>query len=168
MLLNPKLKDIVDGLRDARLTIAFAESCTGGRLAADLTTVPGSSDVMVGSAVCYQVRAKQKVLGLTHVTEENVVSEETAKKMARSCRNLFGAHVGVGTTGVLDGDDPHAFFAISKPAPAGTLVSPVTWVCKASYVNFKTSSERDINREILVRAVTNALLGFVVEEAPQR
>ena len=50
--------DIIGVIRARNFTIAFAESCTGGRLSADLTTVPGSSDVVTDSAVCYQTRTK--------------------------------------------------------------------------------------------------------------
>lgn len=145
---------IVNGLRARNLTIAFAESCTGGRLSADLTTVPGSSDVVMGSAVCYQLAAKHKILGLTDVTEETVVSMRTAKGMASAAQTLYGADIGVGTTGYLDGDDRHAFWAMRGPALNDPLKIPHIdgW-----RIDFPRDSSRETNREILIRAVMEGL-----------
>lgn len=151
---------IIHGLRDGGLTIAFAESCTGGRLAADLTTVPGSSDVVVGSAVCYQLRAKREILGLGYVTEDNVVSERTATDMALRAREMFGADVGVATTGWLDGQR-RAFWAAAGPLknPDGTPH------VHAHLLEFPAESPRDNNREIVIRAVMESLTIFAKEPA---
>lgn len=145
---------IVNGLRERDLRIAFAESCTGGRLCADLTTMPGSSHVIVGSAVCYQLAAKHRILGLTDVTEETVVSMRTAKGMASVAQSLFGADIGVGTTGYLDGEVPHAFWAMRGPHLNDPLKSPHI---DAWRVDFPPGASRELNREILVRAVMEGL-----------
>lgn len=145
--LRTDLGYIVDRFRELGLNVAFAESCTGGRLAADLTTVPGSSDIVAGSAVCYQLEAKHRVLGLDEVTEDDVVSEETARKMAFACRRLFDVEIGVGTTGLLDGNAPHAFFAV-----AGWTPHP-----RVRRVDFVEGASRDENRETLVAEVFQAL-----------
>jgi PncC family amidohydrolase len=118
-MITPDVPRILDWLRRENLTMALAESCTGGLLAAELTSAPGSSDVIVGSAVCYQIKAKHKVLGIDSITSENVVSRETAEKMADAARILFGASIGIGTTGYLDaGHSPlgaHAYWALHWP-----------------------------------------------------
>lgn len=137
---------VVNALRARDWFIAFAESCTGGQLAADLTTVPGSSTVVTGSAVCYQLRAKHALLNLTDVTERTVVSEPTARRMAEAARQLFGAHVGVGTTGYLD-CERRAFWAIAIPI-GGDKVT----VLSGGKV-FDESSSRDENRRALCRDV---------------
>ena len=155
MLLHPDVAAIVNGLHSANLTIAFAESCTGGRLSADLTTVPGSSDVVVGSAVCYQLRAKHDVLGLEGVDASNVVSRNTAEEMARAAQRVFKADIGVGTTGLLDGDGPHAYWAVVAP-PFSSGFSYLGW----GRIEFPEATPRDLNREILVRAVMEALSVF--------
>lgn len=151
MKVHNDIPAILHGLRERGLTIAFAESCTGGRLAADFTTVSGSSEVVKGSAVCYMTAAKRKVLGLKDVNESNVVSEETAQKMAVAALELFDADIGVGTTGYLDGDDPHAWFAVIAQGVARS-----TW----SRVDFPKNSPREVNREIVIRAVMSWLTLF--------
>lgn len=137
---------ILQWLRDEKHTIALAESCTGGLLAAELTSIPGSSDVVVGSVVAYQIKAKHKVLGIDSVTSENVVSSETAKKMADAARVLFGATIGVGTTGYLDAghspNGPHAYWAASLP-----------WGTHWQRVSFHSDMPRHMNRELVLLSV---------------
>ena len=160
MLLHHAIPTIVHGLRDMGLRVAFAESCTGGRLAADLTTVPGSSDVVAGSAVCYQLSAKRRVLGLDSVTEQNVVSLQTAKAMALAARRLFAVDIGVATTGWLDGDCPEAYWAMAGPIVSEDGIVHVHW----GRVEFPKDNPRDFNREIIVRAVMDSLEIFAVKD----
>jgi nicotinamide-nucleotide amidase len=84
------------------LTLATAESCTGGMVAARLTAVPGSSDVFLGSVVAYANEVKESALGVpTEVLHEHgAVSAEAAAAMAQGVRDRLGAHVGVAVTGV--------------------------------------------------------------------
>lgn len=93
-------------LRAAGLTIACAESCTGGLLTSMLTDVSGSSSYVMGSVVSYSNDVKARVL---HVSEETLavygaVSEETAREMAQSVRKLIHADIGVGITGIAGPD----------------------------------------------------------------
>ena len=91
-----------DLLRSRTLTIAVAESCTGGLLASRLTDVPGSSDYVDRAAVCYSNRSKTEWLGVPSavVAEHGAVSEAVAEAMAARIRALAGANVGVGVTGI--------------------------------------------------------------------
>ena len=84
------------------LTLATAESCTGGLVAARLTTVPGSSDVFVGGVVAYANEVKLAELGVpAEVLERHgAVSAETAEAMAEGMRRRLGADVAVSVTGV--------------------------------------------------------------------
>lgn len=84
------------------LTIAAAESCTGGYVAKRITNVSGSSSVLDGSIVTYANRIKEKFVGVAHETLEahGAVSPETAIEMARGVRKLFDADIGVSTTGI--------------------------------------------------------------------
>ncbi|MGC4175808.1 CinA family protein [Demequina sp.] len=84
------------------LTIACAESVTGGDVVSALIAVPGASDAVAGSAVTYTIAAKQRVLGVPAELMERygVVSEEVALEMARRALALFAADVAVATTGV--------------------------------------------------------------------
>lgn len=89
-------------LVDKGLTIAIAESCTGGYLSSDLTDVPESSRYMLGGIVAYSNEAKSNHLGVDPVIIEKsgAVSMETAMAMARGVKERFGADIGVSTTGI--------------------------------------------------------------------
>jgi nicotinamide-nucleotide amidase len=91
-----------DLLRAGRLTIAVAESCTGGLLASRLTDVPGSSDYVDRGIVCYSNRAKIELLGLPEslIDAHGAVSEPVASAMAEGVRARSGVRVGIGVTGV--------------------------------------------------------------------
>lgn len=82
--------------------IALAESFTGGRLAAQLTSVPGSSLAFVGAVVAYanSVKAEQLGVKLETLEREGAVSEATAQEMARGARLRLGADLALATTGI--------------------------------------------------------------------
>jgi nicotinamide-nucleotide amidase len=96
--------------------VAAAESLTGGGLAMRLSRAPGSSAFFCGSAVCYTVRAKRSVLGVSEETlaGPGVVSEECAREMAVGARKLFEADLAISLTGVA-GPEPH------DDKPVGTV-----------------------------------------------
>jgi nicotinamide-nucleotide amidase len=93
---------VVDLLRDRRLTLATAESCTGGLVATRVTDVPGSSDVFLGSIVAYADDVKRERLGVPEevLAAHGAVSGETAAAMATGAREALGADVSVAVTGV--------------------------------------------------------------------
>ncbi len=95
-------------LRSARQTLACAESITGGGVGARLTSVAGSSEYFVGSAVVYTAEAKRRVLGVSPETiaGPGVVSEECALEMAAGARRVFGTDIGLALTGAA-GPEPH-------------------------------------------------------------
>jgi nicotinamide-nucleotide amidase len=88
------------------LTIATAESCTGGRIAAALTAVPGSSKSFIGGIVAYDNAVKIEQLGVDPklIEAHGAVSEETVLAMARGARERFGASLGFATTGIAGPD----------------------------------------------------------------
>lgn len=89
-------------LRSRQLTIAVAESCTGGLVGDCLTDVPGSSDYFLGGVLSYSNDAKQRLLGVSDATlaEFGAVSAECARAMAQGVRRLLQADVGVSVTGI--------------------------------------------------------------------
>lgn len=80
------------------LTMATAESCTGGTIASMVTAVAGSSTYFKGGIVSYAVSVKEQVLGV--VLRDGIVSEDTARQMAQGAARVCGADCGVATTGV--------------------------------------------------------------------
>ena len=88
------------------LTIACAESCTGGLLTSTLTDIPGSSYYVMGSVVSYSNDVKSRVLGVSEETlsQYGAVSEETAREMAEGVRQLMQTDIGVGITGIAGPD----------------------------------------------------------------
>jgi nicotinamide-nucleotide amidase len=93
---------VLDLCRQRQLTLATAESCTGGMVAARLTDVPGSSDAFRGSIVAYANDVKQHELGVPEelVATYGAVSAEVAAAMAHGVRARLGADVGIAVTGV--------------------------------------------------------------------
>ena len=97
------IEEIVLALcRDRGFTLATAESCTGGLLAARLTAVPGYSDVTLGGVVAYGNEVKESTLGVPAalLEEHGAVSAEVAAALARGARERLGADVAVAVTGV--------------------------------------------------------------------
>ena len=97
------IEEIVLSLcRERGLTLATAESCTGGLVAARLTSVPGSSDVFLGGVVSYANEVKSSALGVPAEVLESfgAVSAETAAAMASGARERLGADLAVSVTGI--------------------------------------------------------------------
>ncbi|TKS55921.1 competence/damage-inducible protein A [Mesohalobacter halotolerans] len=94
-------ENIAKSLTDKHLTLATAESCTGGRLAAKFTEIPGASAYFKGSIVSYATSAKHDVLNISKdfIQAHSVVSAEITKEMALSVQNLFKSDIAVATTG---------------------------------------------------------------------
>ena len=90
-----------DGERPTR-TIAVAESCTGGLLAARLTNPPGASEYVLGGIVAYANEAKIAQVGVPSeaIEAHGAVSQDVAKALAHGARTQLGADVGVGLTGI--------------------------------------------------------------------
>ena len=116
---------LVVTLKARGLTLAAAESCTGGLAAKRLTDVPGASAVFLGGVVSYTNGVKERVLHVPHETLEaySAVSEQTARAMAEGVRALAGADLGLSVTGVAgpDRDDRgHAVGTVYLALSAGT------------------------------------------------
>ncbi len=117
-------KVVFNLLKENRLVLATAESCTGGLLAGKITDIPGSSEVFERGYVTYSNRAKAEDLGVSWDTlnKYGAVSRETAVEMVTGLKNKTGASAGVAITG------------IAGPG-GGTEEKPVGLVYVAAYVN---------------------------------
>lgn len=93
---------VAELLIERKLTIATAESCTGGLIASKLIEYPGISEVLLEGCVTYSNDAKMRRLGVKAETLEQfgAVSEETAREMAEGIARTSGAEIGIATTGI--------------------------------------------------------------------
>jgi len=89
-------------LQKRGLTLAVAESCTGGLIGHRLTDVPGASDYFLGGVVSYSNDAKANLLRVPAavLAQKGAVSPETARDMARGVKTLFNAAIGLAVTGI--------------------------------------------------------------------
>ena len=128
------LEEVVSRLLlERELTLAAAESCTGGLLAKRMTDLPGASKVFRGGVVSYVNDVKANVLGVPREVLEQygAVSEETARAMAEGCRRVCGSDLAVSLTGVAGpesddrGNEVGTVYA-ALAGPEGTLCKKLT------------------------------------------
>jgi nicotinamide-nucleotide amidase len=117
---------VLDLCREERLTLATAESCTGGMVAQRLTSVPGSSAVFLGAVVAYADAVKERELGvpLDLLERHGAVSADVAAAMAAGARQRLGADVAVAVTGIAGPDGgteekPVGLVYLHAEAPSG-------------------------------------------------
>ena len=142
-----------DLLRARGLTIAVAESCSGGLLASRLTDVPGSSDYVERGVVCYSNRAKTDLVGVPEdmIREHGAVSEPVARAMAVGIAARAGTPVGVGITGIAGpgGGTPEK--------PVGTVVVAVAVKDEVRVRTLKLFGGRDMVKFQSAQAAMNML-----------
>jgi nicotinamide-nucleotide amidase len=146
----PLEKTVGTSLRAARATLAVAESCTGGLLAAQLTEQPGSSDYFLGGIVTYANRIKETQLAIDpHVLKRyGAVSPEIARALAQNVRERMGSTYGIGITGIAGPGGATA------GKPVGLVYVALATPRRTKVSEFQFSGSRDAVR---TRAVTAAL-----------
>lgn len=146
--------------REKGVTIATAESCTGGYIAHLITSVPGSSDYFKGSVVSYANEVKIKVLGVNSndLDREGAVSETVVLQMAEGVKKLLGTDYAVSTSGIAgpDGGTPEK--------PVGTVWIGVATPVKTFARKFVFSFTRERN---IAKAAAKAL-ELVLQEVNAR
>ncbi|MCU0399250.1 MAG: competence/damage-inducible protein A [Cyclobacteriaceae bacterium] len=145
-------------LRDKKLTLSIAESCTGGYVSHLITTIPGSSDYFKGSMVAYSNEVKISRLGVKAETLERfgAVSEETVFEMANAVKLKFGSDIGIATSGIAgpDGGTPDK--------PVGTI-----WIAYAD--NDQTLTKKlqlTSDRLLNIRYTAAAVLNMIRQSIP--
>ena len=95
------VKSVINKIRKSGLTISFAESCSGGNIAAELIKIPGVSEIFMGSIVTYSDEAKIDILNVNkqEIKKFGVVSENIAFLMAKNSKELFKTSLSLATTG---------------------------------------------------------------------
>ena len=147
-------KEILYTLYETGETIGTAESCTSGRIAEVLTSVPGASAYYKGGTICYSDEAKTNVLGIDAdlIAEKNAVSEEVAMEMVKGACRIFKSNYAIASTGFAG---PGADAGI----PVGTI-----WLACGTPDDIRTMKlEGDEGREENLKNATHKALQFFVQ-----
>ncbi len=147
-------------LREKKLTLSVAESCTGGYLSHLITSVPGSSDYFLGSMIPYSYEIKMRQLGVKPETLEKygAVSEPTISEMANVVRARFNTDIGVATSGIAGPG------GATPDKPVGTV-----WIAysdKHQTVTKKLQLSKD--RMINIRMASVAVLNLIRMSLPDQ
>ena len=141
------------------LTLATAESSTGGLLAHRITNVPGSSSYYLGGLVAYANEAKEALLGVRRETlvAFGAVSEPVAREMARGARRSIGADVGISVTGIAGPgggtpEKPVGLAYVGLSAPGADCCERHVW-----------QGDRLANKEWTAEAALRFLLDYLEE-----
>lgn len=144
-------------LVERRLTLACAESVTGGLIGSLLTDIPGSSEFFMGGIIAYSNESKIRLLGVRPetISAHGAVSAETAVEMARGARDCFGTDVGVSVTGI-------AGPAGARPGkPVGTTYIAVTTAGGENCRLFTWDGDRPANKQRTAEAALELVLASV-------
>ena len=136
------------------VTIALAESCTGGMIAGVLTDVPGASKVFLGSAVTYSNEAKTDILGVDPdiINDHGAVSSYCAEKMAEGAKRIFRSEIALSVTGIAGPDGG------SAEKPVGTVWFGISSNDATYTLKKQFSGERALIRNSAVKTALEALL----------
>jgi nicotinamide-nucleotide amidase len=144
-------------LTEKKMTIAVAESCTGGLITNRLTDVSGSSDYLERGLVTYSNAAKISMLGVPADIIENhgAVSEETARLMAEGVRKLAGTDLGLSSTGIAGPTGG------SKEKPVGTVYIALADSKQTIYRHYSYRWDRKRNKDIFSEAALFLLKNYL-------
>ncbi len=155
---DTSLRDLAERLQGIclgrSLTVAVAESCTGGLVAAALTEVPGSSGYFVGGVVSYADTAKATLLGVPEASlaAHGAVSAQVARAMAVGARARLGTAIGASVTGIAGPDGG------SDEKPVGLTYVGVSDARGTDVRRFTWAGDRALNRHEGARAVLELLI----------
>lgn len=138
------LKEIIgELLKKNNLSVAVAESFTGGLISDWITDVPGSSDYFLGSIICYHNQSKIRDIGVSEKTinEFGAVSEQTALEMAAGIKKLFGSDCAIASTGIAGPG------GATETKPVGLCFISAIYKQKTFVKEFNFGQNRRINKE---------------------
>ncbi len=136
-----------------RLTVAVAESCTGGLLGHLLTSVPGSSSYFLGGVTAYANDIKQNILGVSEerLISKGAVSVETAKQMAEGVKHLFNSDLALSVTGIAGPEGG------TKEKPVGLVYIGIADNKGVKAIKHIFSGDREMNKYRSAYAALNLL-----------
>jgi len=157
----PSVIELLELLERRGATLATAESLTGGRVAAAVTAVPGSSACFVGGVVAYATAVKESVLGVPRgvIDQHGVVSAECARAMAAGCREATGATYALATTGVAGPDS-------QEGKPVGTVYVGIAGPDDVSTLTMELVGDRHQIQDRACREALSGLCGILRGEQP--
>lgn len=154
-------KGIQEILYNSEKTLATAESCTGGRIAETIVSIPGASNYFKGGIISYTNEIKENILGVSHevLEEQTAVCEEVAKEMVLGAIKTLNCHFAISATGVAGPTG-------GTPAiPVGTI-----WLGYGSKDDVRTfklveDNGRDLNLSIATNKALALMLEFLQEKS---
>lgn len=155
-----ELNSLMMNLKDNGLTVAFAESCTGGLLASEFVKAKGCSDVLQGSIVVYQPEAKINLLGVKKKTLDlyTAESQQVTNEMVMGLKKKLDASIYVATTG-LAGEGGSE----TKEKPVGTVFVSILYDGKAEEFRVVFDGNSESIRKKTVDFVFEKLQGVLDE-----
>ena len=154
---NPLELRIGNLMSEKRLTLALAESCTGGLIASRITDVSGSSLYFLGGIVSYSYEAKASLLGVSWDTlnHKGAVSRETVIEMARGARKVFNADIAVSVSGIAGPgggtpDKPVGTVWVGLATPSGEEARHFVW-----------EGDRILNKQLSSEAALQFILDYL-------
>lgn len=150
-------KQVLEVFKGRGLTLATAESCTGGLIAYELTRIAGASNVYLGSVVAYANSVKANILGVDAELIEmcGAVDSNVAVQMADGARLAFGTDYAVSTTGIAGPDGG------TKEKPVGLVYIGITGSDSKFVEKLLLNGDRDEIRNETVKQVLTRLLKIV-------
>ena len=150
---------VVKRFKEEKLTLSFAESCTGGWLSKIITEISGASEIFMGGVCSYSNEVKQNVLGVKEETLKlhGAVSEETAREMSEGITKIMKTSVGVGVTGIAGP------LSDNTQKKVGLIYISITHNNKTDVIKLENDFSGDVRYKNRFTAV-KTVLSFLINE----
>lgn len=151
------VEEVAKLLKERKMWIATAESCTGGLIGHTLTNVPGSSEYFKGGVIAYSNEVKMKLLGVKRETlmKYGAVSSYTAEEMAKGVKELMEVDIGIATTGIAGPTGG------SEEKPVGLVYIGLATDGGIEARRFVFDGDRLQNKESFCEAALNMVLEYL-------
>ena len=157
-------REVSEILWDTEKTVGTAESCTGGRIAEAIISVPGASKYFKGGIICYVNEIKENLLGVDPqvLEEKTAVCEEVAIAMVKGACKTLNTDYAISATGVAGPSGG------TKDIPVGTIWLACGSLNRVVTLKFEEDHGRDINLAIATNKAMELFLNFLKEENEPR